>query len=238
MYIVFFLAVTNVFGYLVMRNLKAVSMFILIAYLVYCFNKNMTIVLGVPLILTGLFVSSGVMREGIDDTLTPENKMKATKDNKPGKPQNDSNDHKEEIKKEVKREIKKDVKKSALNDAIIDSGAEEANDTTSADETTTDETQPSDSTSGMTTMYKKNNRVDYAATVEDAYDDLNKILGGDGIKRLTDDTQKLMGQQMQLAEAMKSMTPLLSQAKSLIGSFDMKQFGNIADIAKQFGSAT
>ena len=87
-------------------------------------------------------------------------------------------------------------------------------------------------------MYKKNNRVDYAATVEDAYDDLNKILGGDGIKRLTDDTQKLMGQQMQLAEAMKSMTPLLSQAKSLIGSFDMKQFGNIADIAKQFGSAT
>ena len=35
--------------------------------------------------------------------------------------------------------------------------------------------------------------------------DLNKIIGGDGIKRLTDDTQKLMNQQLQLAEAMKNM---------------------------------
>ena len=88
---------------------------------------------------------------------------------------------------------------------------------------------------GMTTMYKKNNRIDYASTVEDAYGDLNKILGGDGIKRLTEDTQKLMGQQMQLAEAMKSMSPLLEQAKGLMAGFDMKQFGDITAMAKQFG---
>ena len=84
-------------------------------------------------------------------------------------------------------------------------------------------------------MYKKNNRIDYASTVEDAYGDLNKILGGDGIKRLTEDTQKLMGQQMQLAEAMKSMSPLLEQAKGLMAGFDMKQFGDITAMAKQFG---
>jgi len=215
-------------------------MFILVTYLVYCFNKNMIIVLGVPLILTSLFVSSGVMREGVDDTLTPENKMKI----KQAKSQHNapSPDQKAQIKKEIQKEIKKDVKKTSLNDVpvINDSNEDssEADETSDgADETTTSETQPSDSTSGMTTMYKKNNRVDYAATVEDAYDDLNKILGGDGIKRLTDDTQKLMGQQMQLAEAMKSMSPLLEQAKSLIGNFDMKQFGNIADMAKQFAPA-
>ena len=96
---------------------------------------------------------------------------------------------------------------------------------------------PDKADSGMTTMYKKRNRIDYASTVEDAYGDLNKILGGDGIKRLTDDTQKLMGQQMQLAEAMKSMTPLLSQAKSLMAGFDTKQFGDITAMAKQFGVA-
>jgi len=101
------------------------------------------------------------------------------------------------------------------------------------------EEQPAghDAESGMTTMYKKGNRVDYASTVEDAYGDLNNLLGSDGIKRLTDDTQKLMGQQMQLAEAMKSMTPLLSQAKSLMAGFDMKQFGDITAMAKQFGAA-
>jgi len=79
---------------------------------------------------------------------------------------------------------------------------------------------------------KKGHRVDYAATVEDAYDDLNKILGGDGIKRLTDDTQKLMGQQMQLADAMKSMSPLLDQAKSLLQGFDMENLNGLASLAK------
>ena len=40
--------------------------------------------------------------------------------------------------------------------------------------------------------------IDYASTIEDAYDELNKIIGGDGIQKLTGDTQNLMKQQMQL----------------------------------------
>ena len=48
-------------------------------------------------------------------------------------------------------------------------------------------------------------KIDYAATIENAYDDLNKVLGSEGVKSLTDDTQRLMKQQMQLAESMKGM---------------------------------
>ena len=43
----------------------------------------------------------------------------------------------------------------------------------------------------------KGYNIDYASTVEDAYDELNKIIGGDGIKKLTGDTQNLMKQQLQ-----------------------------------------
>ena len=64
LYVVFFLAVTNVFGYMVMGNYKAIALFILVGYLVYNFNKNMIIVLAVPLILTSIFISAGVIREG------------------------------------------------------------------------------------------------------------------------------------------------------------------------------
>ena len=60
-------------------------------------------------------------------------------------------------------------------------------------------------------------KIDYAATIEDAYDDLNKILGSDGIKRLTSDTQGLMKQQMELAESMKAMTPLVQGMAPMIG---------------------
>jgi hypothetical protein len=85
--------------------------------------------------------------------------------------------------------------------------------------------------------------IDYASTVEDAYDELNKILGSDGIKRLTDDTQNLMKQQLQLAESMQSMAPIikgmgpmLQQAQGILGGMgDGKEgLGNLLDIAKKF----
>ena len=77
--------------------------------------------------------------------------------------------------------------------------------------------------------------IDYASTVEDAYDELNKIIGGDGIKNLTNDTQNLMKQQVQLAEAMKGMgpliqgmAPLMKQAQGMLGSMGGNDLGSIA----------
>jgi hypothetical protein len=92
---------------------------------------------------------------------------------------------------------------------------------------------------------KKNSKgynIDYASTVEDAYDELNKILGSDGIKRLTSDTQNLMKQQMQLAESMKSMepmiasmAPLMQQAQGFLSSMpEGSNLGDLANIAKKF----
>lgn len=89
------------------------------------------------------------------------------------------------------------------------------------------------------------NKIDYATTIEDAYDDLNKILGSDGIKRLTDDTQHLMKQQMDLAKSMESMTPLIEnmlpmaqQAQKMMASMDggSNGLGNIMEMAKKMSS--
>ena len=140
--------------------------------------------------------------------------------------------------KDEKEKLNKPEKVITSPDADETVGDEKVDETDPVGDEKVDETDPvgDDDTkkSGMTTMYKKNNRIDYAATVEDAYDDLNKILGGDGIKRLTDDTQKLMGHQMQLADAMKSMSPLLEQAKSLLKGFDLKNLDGLASLATTF----
>lgn len=86
-----------------------------------------------------------------------------------------------------------------------------------------------DDKSGFEVGRKKNgsSKIDYATTIEDAYDDLNQILGSDGIKNLTDDTQRLMKQQMELAKSMEAMTPLVQQmlpmaekAKEMMSSMD------------------
>ena len=64
--------------------------------------------------------------------------------------------------------------------------------------------------------HKKGTDIDYAATVENAYDELNKILGGDGVKNLTEDTNRLMEQQMKLAEAMESFGPMMDKMGPLM----------------------
>lgn len=216
LYIVFFLAVSNVLGYIMTGKTKSVIAFILIAYLVSMFSKNMIIILAVPLFVISFLMAGNHIREG----LINNDKKEPEKEPEKGEP----------VKKAP---VKKVAPPKKIDHQVID-GSDVIEPT---DVSTPEGSEDLDNTpkSGMTTMYKKNNRIDYASTVENAYDDLNKILGGAGIKRLTGDTQKLMGQQMQLAEAMKSMTPLLGQAKELLKGFDLKNLGDITSMAKSFG---
>ena len=58
--------------------------------------------------------------------------------------------------------------------------------------------------------------IDYASTVEDAYDELNKIIGGDGMQKLTKDTQGLMQQQLELTKAMKGMEPMINRIQPMM----------------------
>lgn len=92
----------------------------------------------------------------------------------------------------------------------------------------------------------RGSQIDYASTVEDAYDNLNNILKGDGMKRLTGDTQRLMEQQLQLTEAMKGMepmiegmTPLVNKLHGMMGQMsgvEKLDLGGISKMAKQFQS--
>jgi hypothetical protein len=290
LYIVFFLAVANLFGYMVMGNYKAIALFVLVGYLVHNFNKNMILVLGVPLILTSLF-TSGFIREGADSSdglaaakaasdKAAADKAAATAATSAAAAAASPDDKALAEKAAADKAAATTAAATAADSAAA---ADKAAATTAAAANSSPADGSADTASGNSLKVgtvgsdfvpasttnvtvsgngaavvpgmdatgapkpnesvkapfsnpydKKGSRLDYAATVEDAYGDLNNILGGDGIKNLTADTQKLMEQQLQLANAMKSMTPLLEQAKSLIGGFDMKNFGNITEMAKQF----
>jgi hypothetical protein len=218
---VFIVSLLNVIGYLVYRNFHAVIFFILIAGIVGRFSKNMTVVLLIPLFIVNLFVLGKSKREGMET---------ASKDQIKEKAQNNA-----QLQDTVKKINQKVSTKQGLPITPIDTN-EEATTTTST-ETTAEE-------SFEVGRNKKGYDIDYASTIEDAYDELNKIIGGDGIKNLTSDTQNLMKQQLQLAEAMKSMEPLianmgplmqsvapmLEKANVMMGSGS----GSIADMAKNF----
>ena len=75
-------------------------------------------------------------------------------------------------------------------------------------------------------------RIDYATTLEDAYTNLEGMLGNDGITKLTDDTARLMNQQQKLFKTMENMIPMVTSAKDMIDSLDMNKLGGMADMLK------
>jgi hypothetical protein len=95
------------------------------------------------------------------------------------------------------------------------------------------------SNENFNTGNKKNKyKVDYATTVEEAYDNLNNILGTDGLNKLTAETKQLVEKQTQLAESMKSMGPMIkqlipmaNQAKELMSGMNSGD-GNLGELMK------
>jgi len=230
--IVAFLALLNVIGYVVMGNLNALVYFIIVAVLVGYFSKNMTIVLGVPLLIVNLLVVRENVLEGMESGSNSSVNVPANSGatNPVTKPTS---------KNEQEKINNMDNSNTSNSTSVINNSA--------AAVISESPNNPAQDKQGFEPGRRKNRGydIDYATTIEDAYDELNNILGSDGIQRLTADSQNLMKQQMQLAEAMKGMTPVIQSIapmvenlKGMMGQMgDGKEgLGSIMDLAKKFSS--
>ena len=74
---------------------------------------------------------------------------------------------------------------------------------------------------------KEEERVDYATTVEQAYDNLENIVGKGGISKLTEDTSRLMDKQNKMFENLKNMGPLIGQYKEMMGSMNLENINKL-----------
>lgn len=131
--------------------------------------------------------------------------------------------------KKKRTPIKKKVLGGKIKEAYSEADDEDETDDTEEQEVIADDARRSSGRSK-----KSDQSIDYAATVETAYDDLNNILGSDGIKNLTNDTQNLVSQQKQLAEAMQGMEPLIKNFAPLMDQATtmMKTMGNTGGLDK------
>jgi hypothetical protein len=230
LYFVFILAIINLFGYMITGNLNSIIFFVLVGFLTSFFSKNMILIITVPLVLTSVLMVGKTVKESF------ENASKSIDE--------EIKELQGEIDEMIQKGLSTDADKAAFKEKndklqkLLEKKSSMPKPTSMPKSTSAEKTIPTTSTEKkitseqMSSMYNKPNRIDYASTVEDAYDDLNKILGGNGIKQLTDDTQKLMQQQLQLADAMKSMSPLMEQAKGLLQGFDMKNLSSLTNVGK------
>lgn len=253
LYLVVFLSITNMIGYLVMGNLNSLIYFLIVGLITSIFTQNMCIILLSALLLSNILIAGqNSYTEGFTDPKTSSQDTKTatatTTTDKPAtnsKPTTTPKTNSGKTNKPMTNTSNVGKLATPINDGPMEEKEENVDTTKNMEsEPTTDEAFEV----GMENSNKKNYRVDYASTIEDAYGQLNQILGSDGIKRLTDDTQHLLKQQIQLADAMKSMGPLISnmaplieQTKGLmngVGGFDIKDLGSFASLAKGFSSST
>lgn len=230
------LAVVNVIGYLTMGKTHLVAYFILFACMVRYFSKNMIIVLGCPLLIVNLLAlhESSVFsqREGLQNSTDASNNVMIQKlASAQTKASNTSSNTTKN------RPDKKTSQGLSMNPIVQDASSNGTNENRTNENRTKNEEGEKQ---GFEPGRRKNRSydIDYATTIEDAYDQLNDILGSDGIQRLTTDTQHLMKQQMQLAEAMKGMGPMIEQIAPMVNNLKgmmggKEGLGGVLDFAKQ-----
>lgn len=265
LYFIVFLAISNVFGYLVTNKFNAVIFFALICLLMANFSKNMVVILLVAIVATNLLMVNGRMREGLENASDSQL----------------TDAQKQEIQTQVEADVQAVKNKRAStgaapvsSDATSDSTTDTTTDATTAPTTTTSTTSNANSneaalkakiqakkasaasataTTDTTTTDEgfapagvgasgnkrgaiggpaKPSRIDYATTLEDAYDNLDKILGSGGMQNLSADTEKLMNQQKKLFEAMNTMMPLVSKAQDMLQGLDMGKIGQMVNMTK------
>ena len=78
-------------------------------------------------------------------------------------------------------------------------------------------------------------RIDYANTMKQSMNNLQDMLGTDGMKGLAAETKRLVAQQKELVDSLGQMAPVLHSAKSTLDSLnlpDMKGITNILGVLK------
>ena len=73
----------------------------------------------------------------------------------------------------------------------------------------------------------KEHKVDYASTLESAYDNLDKLLGSDAIRSMTEDTQRLAEKQKSLMGNIQKLEPMMNKAGDMLQGLDIGKMGDM-----------
>jgi len=237
LYVTLFIAVFSLIGYLIVGNLDAVLFFILTGFITSFFSKNMIIVLLVSILATN-FIWSGVIkmrREGLENK-TDSDKDKNKKNGKiveadesslnVGSSNNNQSVTKTDMSMSKNMPIQ-DKNKLPMNmDQELFKGNED--DLKAKNKMTVGSAYKGGPKSSPSNIDNGSSpKIDHASTVEMAYDNMQKALGDDGIKKLTGDTMRLLDKQEKLQESLQNLTPLFQQAQSVLNNFDMSKINNI-----------
>ncbi len=261
LYIVLFLAVTNVLGFITMNNVNALLIFIVVGLVASRFTKNMSYILVASLLVTNgyLLVQRKMSREGMEPKGTTES---VGNDEDPANPNDDDIIETPVIQaiqakippKGGIRHTDDDEKPMDISGVNVDASGNPINQVISATTRNNDKARggnnivggtvakkdgfvsknqrlsPSSLKPSKTKVEDDDTRVDYASTLEMAYDNLQTMLGDEGIKGLSSETRRLAKQQQNLISSLNDMAPILKDAQSTLTNLKMPDMNSMKSI--------
>jgi hypothetical protein len=229
LYFMVFLAATNVLGYLVTNKINAVIFFALVSILTYQFSKNMAVILLVAVIATNFLMANKGFREGLENQSSSLDKVgdidPEIANTIPAVKKGANND-------EVKATLNNVSKNNTEDNSTMDINNSDLNKTVSEENVPIGVGEKVSRNQKGKTEEHFGPRLDYAATIEQSYTNLDNLLGSDSIQKLTGDTQKLMKQQQNLFNTMNQMVPVLEGAQNMLKNFNV---GGLTESLKNIG---
>jgi len=218
LYIVAIISLLSLVGNIIYSEFSAILLFFLVGAIAYNYTKNMTIVLASAFLATSianLSMNLFLYKEGLGNMDSSGNTI----------PKNKASEETPES-------------SGATSATMGATSATSAN--TSISTNQTEETEKTEALSQLTPALFNNTpnkeqlqkQLGKATEMEQAYDNLEKIMGKENIQSISTDTKDLIKQQNDLIKQLKTMTPALNEAMTSIGNLDLSK------LTGMFSSAT
>lgn len=211
LYAALVVAIMHVVGYIGVGDDEAVLFFLSVGVLTTFFSKNMIVILLVSIISTNVLFANHAIYEGLKNG----KKKKKVKEGL----ETIRKKHKDSDKEEDDEDKKKaeDDKKEEFAQNNVPSSAPAPVNESEEDEAI-------------------GKRIDYASTLEQAYDNLQQMLGPDGINGLSKETKNLVFQQKSLMKNLSDMAPVLKTAKETLDTMTdhMPNMGKLQELMGGF----
>lgn len=208
LYAMLFLSVLTIIGYIALADYLAIGIFIVAGIVATYFTKNMILILGAAILAASALGVRGSIRGAVEG-------MTSKKDSK--------SDSDSDVKATSDDDDDKDSSSNEPIPASASAGKKAGGSKKQGFQANSNKLHPA-KVSGSDEMDDDEiigKRIDYAATIEQAYDHLQSMIGDKGMSGLTNETEKLINQQKTLMETLSTMAPVLESAKSTIGALNM-----------------
>jgi hypothetical protein len=209
-------AVLNLAMYAIMREFEAIIFFLIMGFLTSAFSKNMIIIMLTAIVSTFFVVLVKIftkVREGFKQQQEAEEEEEDAIENMTDLQPADFED--------VDSDVEEDETDKKNKPAKAGAGAKAKASAKAGPSAKARASAKASASAGGGPKGAEKPQINYASTLEAAYDNLDKLLSSDALKNMSVDTQRLASKQQNLMGNIEKLTPMIGNAQRLMDSMNV-----------------